>query len=494
MESPSATDIDRLEVRTGPARSVVSRSGRSRVLRTATEHYGALLNRPFDYAKYLRMLARSGCTLSRTFVLFRELQSANNPYSTCKPATIDYIAPYPRAGGTALDGLPRFDLDRWNEEFFDRLHGFLALAGRLDVTVELTLLSNVYGPAVWSLSPLHPENNSSGLPAVEWPEFLTLRYPELAARQEALVEKIVRECLPYDNVVFEICNEPGAGSPDIAAVEPTRPEEVNAWLSRLITTARAVDGGRHLIAGQEAFHYQPWEQPLDLSFSGLDYDIVNVHPLPNTTLGGNAYELGRFMSGDLNLAQLKAFCQAAARAGKPVDLDEDNAATQFTNSYGWRIHRKRAWTTVFCGCHYDMIDFTIWPGLEDGTPAAQAELRDWTWTLGRVVDRYDLADAEPWPGVRAPGQDDLVLSAVENEGTFLVYVADARESAPDATPEPIDRAVIDVELPAGDYIVRQLQPATGAERTLTRLSVPGGRTDLTLPAFADDLLVIITRA
>jgi hypothetical protein len=450
-----------------------------------------LLNRPVDYAKYLRMLARSGCNLSRTFVLFRELQSANNPYSTCKPAAIDYIAPYPRIGGTALDGLPRFDLDQWNEEFFDRLHGFLALAGRLDVTVELTVLSNVYGPAVWALSPLHPDNNHSGLPAAEWPEFLTPRHPELMARQVALVEKVVGECLPYDNVVFEICNEPGAGSPAVAAVEPTRPEEVNDWLTRLIATARKVDGGRHLIAGQEAFHYQPWQQPLDLSFSGLDYDIVNVHPLPNTTVRGTAFELGRFMSGDLNLAQLKAFCQAAAAAGKPVNLDEDNAATQFTNSYGCRIHRKRAWTSVFCGCHYDMIDFTIWPGLEEGTPAAQADLRDWTWTLGRVIERYDVAAANSWPGVLAPGQDELVLSAVESAGRYLIYLADARESAPDAVPEPIDRAVLDLELPAGEYTVHLVQPATGEDRTLMRITAGDGRTELTLPAFQDDLLVII---
>ncbi|MGH3847821.1 MAG: hypothetical protein ACRDS0_41385, partial [Pseudonocardiaceae bacterium] len=96
MKPISNEDPGRLEVRTDAGRTILARYGRPRILRTATEHYGALLNRPFDYTKYLPMLARSGSNLTRTFVLFRELQTANNPYSTCKPASIDYIAPYPR--------------------------------------------------------------------------------------------------------------------------------------------------------------------------------------------------------------------------------------------------------------------------------------------------------------------------------------------------------------------------------------------------------------
>ena len=78
---------------------------------TATEHYGSAINRPFRYERYLADAGNS-MTLTRLFCLFRELQSPVNPYSTCKPESPDYIAPFPRTGpGRALDGEPKFDLD-----------------------------------------------------------------------------------------------------------------------------------------------------------------------------------------------------------------------------------------------------------------------------------------------------------------------------------------------------------------------------------------------
>ncbi len=41
---------------------------------TATEHYGAVINRNFDYIAYLDDAAEKRQTLSRCFLLFRELQ------------------------------------------------------------------------------------------------------------------------------------------------------------------------------------------------------------------------------------------------------------------------------------------------------------------------------------------------------------------------------------------------------------------------------------
>src|SRR5437879_110075 len=79
--------------------------GKPLALITATEHYGSVINRPFDFEKYLDDAAAHKMTLTRTFLLFRELQSARNPSSPCKPESPDYIAPFPRSGpGTAMDG------------------------------------------------------------------------------------------------------------------------------------------------------------------------------------------------------------------------------------------------------------------------------------------------------------------------------------------------------------------------------------------------------
>src|SRR4051812_5661842 len=104
--------------------------GRPVVLITATEHYGAVINRNFDQVAYLDETAARRMTLSRCFLLFRELEHFGlNPHSPCKPTPGEYVAPFARSGAEfAVDGFPCFDLDRWNPEYFERLHSFLTEA------------------------------------------------------------------------------------------------------------------------------------------------------------------------------------------------------------------------------------------------------------------------------------------------------------------------------------------------------------------------------
>jgi hypothetical protein len=227
--------------------------GRPTVLVTATEHYGSVINRPFDYEKYLADHAARGLNLTRTFLLFRELQTARNPYSTCKPETDDYIAPYPRVPpGDVNVRQITYDLDRWNPEFFERLGRFLAAADRHGVVVELTLFSNTYDDSVWSLNPLNAVNNKQGVGKVTPPEYITLRDAGLVARQKAFARKVVRETARFDNVYYEVCNEPTGGYDHAAKVTP---EEVDAWLTEMAATVRdelKQMGRTHLVVGAEA--------------------------------------------------------------------------------------------------------------------------------------------------------------------------------------------------------------------------------------------------
>ena len=168
--------------------------GKPLVLVTATEHYGAVMNRPFRFERYLPDAAEKGITLTRLFTLFRELQTPINPYSTCKPESPDYVAPYLRTGpGRALDGELKFDLDSPNPEFFDRLHRFVGLAAECGIVVEVVLFSNTYTEAVWALNPLHAQNNVNGLETIEWPDYLSQRHPSLFARQVEHARRIVTE-------------------------------------------------------------------------------------------------------------------------------------------------------------------------------------------------------------------------------------------------------------------------------------------------------------
>jgi hypothetical protein len=72
--------------------------GKLTVLITSAEHYGAVLNKDFDYRRYLKTLAADRLNLTRTFVgSYREgPESFNISENTLAPAHNRFIAPWPR--------------------------------------------------------------------------------------------------------------------------------------------------------------------------------------------------------------------------------------------------------------------------------------------------------------------------------------------------------------------------------------------------------------
>jgi len=471
--------------------------GRPRVLICATEHYGGVMNRPFRFERYLAEAADKSQTLTRLFMLFRELQTAWNPYSTCKPESTDYVAPFQRVGpGNAADGLPKYDLSRWNPEFFDRLHRFLLLASDYGIAVEVVLLSNTYSPHVWALNPLNTKNNVNDIEEIEWPEYMTRRHHRLFEWQCAHVRKIVEETNRYDNVFYEICNEPGGWRNTPSA--PTL-EEVDGWqmaIARVIRETEAKLPNHHLIAGQQACALGNWatfEQGSDKSFRNSAIDVVNIHPLPNTVYGEKSYDMGGFMAKQLKLTEVRDFCLASYHENKPLNLDEDNAASRYKDYDGWTIHRKRAWTTLLCGCHYDYIDFSIINYCEAGTPQSQRHIRTWMKHLCDYIHSIDLIKAKPIVGWIQQQPRHTCVSTFGIPGQdYSIYLADNRELSDETAGTEITGDLV-FDLPEGKYKIAALSPVTGLYSPSVSLS--GAKTvRFSVPAFKQDIVMRITRS
>ena len=284
--------------------------------------------------------------------------------------------------------------------------------------------------------------------------------------------------------------------------------EVNQWLSGLIGVVRQTELGlpnQHLIAGQEAFQWVPWQQGADLSFASLDYDIVNMHPVPNTVYRGHSYDTANFMAKQLKLRTIRDFGLATFAAPKPLNQDEDNIASQYKDAEAWTIHRKRAWTVLLSGGHYDYIDFSIVNGAETGTRESQQHIRTWLKYLSEFIHSLDLTRARPiLDMVQEQPPDSLeVVFGVEGED-YCLYLADERELAsardlPDG--DQIERGAgqpmrghVRLSLPAGDYAAAYFDPKTGVYSPSIPLrgNPAGGR--LALPEFVHDLVVRIKRA
>jgi len=186
--------------------------GQPTVIITSGEHYGAVLNLDFDYVKYLDTLQRDGMNHTRLFVgpYCEADTSFNITCNTLAPAPGRFTCPWARSEvpGYAHGG-NKFDLTRWDEAYFTRLKDFVAQASRRGVVVEVNLFCPFYGEEQWALSPFNATNNINNLGGIARGEVFTLdKHGALLAIQEQMARKVVTELQNYDNLYYEIMNEP----------------------------------------------------------------------------------------------------------------------------------------------------------------------------------------------------------------------------------------------------------------------------------------------
>ena len=79
------------------------------------------------------------------------------------------------------------------------------------VVVEFVLFCPLYEDSMWSVSPMNARNNVNGVGDVARTEVLALKDARLTEVQDDMVRKIVSELRDFDNVYYEICNEPYFG-------------------------------------------------------------------------------------------------------------------------------------------------------------------------------------------------------------------------------------------------------------------------------------------
>jgi hypothetical protein len=154
---------------------------------------------PFDYSSYLYFLKQNNHNFTRLWSKYR-ISGIQLPYVRSGP-------------GTALDGRPRVDLDRLDQEYFDRLRSRV-LAARDSGIYVAVMFFNPDGaqPRDWSVQLFHPSNNIQGINADSngdgrGHEIYDLSNSTITQYQEAYVRKVIDTVNDLDNVIYEIGNE-----------------------------------------------------------------------------------------------------------------------------------------------------------------------------------------------------------------------------------------------------------------------------------------------
>lgn len=338
-------------------------NGKPAILIGSTEHYGAVLNSEFNYLAYLDEVQRSGQNLTRTFsgVYCEDPTAFGIARNTMAPATGKLIAPWARSDQPGyFNGGNKFDLERWDDGYFTGLKTFVREAGKRGIVVEYVLFCTYYEDSMWNLSPLNVINNINGVGVTPRDEILALKHDDLTRVQEAFVRKVVQELNAFDNVYFEICNEPY-----FVSVTP----EFQRFVSKTIREAEAALPKKHLIAQNVANNSLAIENP------DPNVDFFNFHYAVSAAVDEN-YHLN-----------------------KPLGDDETGFAGTADDAY-----RTEAWNfLVSGGALIDHLDYSYAVGYENGTfefPSTQPggggrTLRSQFQIMRQFVEGFDFVSMKP---------------------------------------------------------------------------------------------------
>lgn len=189
--------------------------GHPTVLITSGEHYGSVLNLDFDYIRYLDELQSNGLNLTRVWPGASYLEvpgSFEIVRNTLAPLADRFSCIWQRSSSFGYaGGGNKFDLNTWDQAHLARLKDFVAQAGKRGVIVELSLFCPFYNEDLWNVSPWNARNNINGVGDLPRTETMTMKNGSLLTIQEAMVRRIVSELKEFDNLYYEICNEPYFG-------------------------------------------------------------------------------------------------------------------------------------------------------------------------------------------------------------------------------------------------------------------------------------------
>ncbi len=439
--------------------------GKPAILITSGEHYGALLNRDFDYKTYLKTLHKDGLNHTRIFSgTYREVESSfgitDNPLS---PKPDRFLCPWPRSEQKgANDGENRFDLSRFDPEYFQTLDDFMTQADRAGVIVEYTLFCPLYRDELWEVSPMNIANNINGVGDCERTEVLTLKHPELLEFQLGFVRKAVRELNRHDNFYFEVCNEPYFGG--------VTEQWQHRVIDEIVKTEKALPK-KHLISMNIANGHKK----VDSLYPGVS--ILNFH-----------------------------YCVPPVTVEMNWELD----CVIGENETGFRgsddiLYRTEGWDFILAGgALYNNLDYSFTPGHPDGTlrdyrspGGGSPELRDQLAILKEFIESFDFVRMAPASEEILSAEPDLSTYCLAEPGKqYAVYLHVPIPKNPKKLSDHLRKNVeanLVLEIPEGTYRVEWIDTKNGEVVKEEQQKHPGGKCTLHSPRFENDIAIKILR-
>ena len=439
----------------------------------------------FDYDGYLRFLTERGNNFIRLWRWEQVRSQAAGGSFHLNMAPQPWARPGP---GLAKDGQPRFDLERFDPAFFDRLRERVVKAGDAGIYVGVMLFDG------WALHlspapdhieghPFHARNNVNGISAGSIDDLQVLPLdPRTQAIQEAYIGKVVDTLHDLPNVLWEVANESsgdGSATPEFAEVlgmsELPSWGDSNEWQYWVIDTVKRHEAERG---------YEPHPIGMTMQFPVADQPRVN-EPLLRSGAEwiSPGYDDEVFAGGGHPMAPgsppSRWYADPPAADGSKVVISDTDHYAPGSGDALW------AWKSFLRGHHPILMDFGLIGGLEPGgEPDPEAGVPPFEfyeparWAMGdtqRYAERMNLIEMEPRGDLSSTG------CALANPGEeYLVLEPDG------------DGRAVTVELAAGQYSVEWFNVASRDVAAADPVTVGAdGRVELAPPWSTDPAVVYL---
>ena len=438
--------------------------GKPTLLVTSGEHYGAVMNAPFDYVAYLDELQSVGLNLTRLFSgVYCEDEGFASKENTLCPGPGNLLCPFARSDtpGYAKGG-NKFDLGQWDEAYFKRLKDFVAQAGKRGIVVEFVFFCPYYEDSQWNLSPFNARNNVNVNDIGDVPvhEVYLLKHPKLLGVQQALVRKIVTELKDADNVYYEILNEGYWNRTPSLVVDPHGQLPWQHKIADTIVEAEKDFANKHLIAQNS------WPQgcaPGKASKVDKPYPAVSIYNFHN-------------------VETLVEVVDVNCGLNKVIGQNETGPSGQ-TTAFDYR---RWGWTFILAGgAIYNNLDYSFtvrhpkgeYKHWDEQPGGAMAAMRKQLRILKDFMEGFDFIHMKP--------DTALVKGGVPAGGA--AYVLAKRGEAYAIYLHGGQQATLRLEVPAGRYRAEWVNTLNGKVDKSEEITHGGGVVRLDSPEYKEDV-------
>jgi hypothetical protein len=294
--------------------------------------------------------------------------------------------------GTAADGKPKFDLSRFNQDYFDRMRARVIAARKRGMYVSVMLFEGweLEFRDAWGCHPFNRNNNINGVDGDANTDGRGIEYNTLIEGpqgrrvlefQQAYLRKVIDTVNDLDNALYEVCNEAGGYSTE--------------WQYHIIHFVKNYEAGK------------PKQHPVGMTFAykgGTNEDLLQSAAdwiSPNSGDPANSYREN----------------PPSRYAGKIIVNDTDHLCGHTCGDAVW------VWKSFTRGLNVLFMEEL------PASPTWHDSARDAMGQAARYADKIDLAEMTPQDELASvkyclakPGSEYLVFQP-GGEGEFKVNLS-----------------------------------------------------------------------